>query len=152
MPTSRSSEGPGGRDAEAHATPPLHRALGTFDLVLLNVSAIVGLRYLSIAAQMGPSSLALWLLGLTTFLIPAARTVLELGSRLPGEAGEKSGFWVCDESVTKFPRFSLPQRQPAFSRAIARRLSGPTWRHSTAPEHRRIFAVKPSNPAHPTLV
>jgi glutamate:GABA antiporter len=74
-------------DAEAHATPPLHRALGTFDLVLLNVSAIVGLRYLSIAAQMGPSSLALWLLGLITFLIPAALTVLELSSRIPGEGG-----------------------------------------------------------------
>jgi glutamate:GABA antiporter len=73
--------------AEADATPPLHRALGTFDLVLLNVSAIVGLRYLSIAAQMGPSSLALWLLGLITFLIPAALTVLELSSRLPGEGG-----------------------------------------------------------------
>jgi len=51
------------------------------------VSAIVGLRYLSIAAQMGPSSLALWLLGLITFLIPAALTVLELSSRLPGEGG-----------------------------------------------------------------
>lgn len=67
--------------------PRLHRALGTFDLVLLNVSAIVGLRYLSMAAQIGPSSLALWLLGLITFLIPAALTVLELSSRLPGEGG-----------------------------------------------------------------
>lgn len=36
---------------------------------------------------MGPSSLALWLLGLITFLIPAALTVLELSSRLPGEGG-----------------------------------------------------------------
>jgi amino acid transporter len=69
------------------STPELHRALGTFDLVLLNVSAIVGLRYLSMAAQIGPSSLALWLLGLVTFLIPAALTVLELSSRLPGEGG-----------------------------------------------------------------
>jgi glutamate:GABA antiporter len=73
--------------ADDHGTPALHRALGTFDLVLLNVSAIVGLRYLSIAAQIGPSSLTLWLLGLITFLIPAALTVLELSSRLPGEGG-----------------------------------------------------------------
>jgi amino acid transporter len=73
--------------ADVKSTPQLHRALGTFDLVLLNVSAIVGLRYLSIAAQIGPSSLALWLLGLITFLIPAALTVLELSSRLPGEGG-----------------------------------------------------------------
>ena len=73
--------------ADAKNTPQLHRALGTFDLVLLNVSAIVGLRYLSIAAQIGASSLMLWLLGLITFLIPAALTVLELSSRLPGEGG-----------------------------------------------------------------
>jgi amino acid transporter len=73
--------------AGASSTPQLHRVLGTFDLVLLNVSAIVGLRYLSIAAQIGPSSLTLWLLGLITFLIPAALTVLELSSRLPGEGG-----------------------------------------------------------------
>ncbi len=70
-----------------NSTPKLRRVLGTFDLVLLNVSAIVGLRYLSMAAQVGPSSLALWLLGLVTFLIPAALTVLELSSRLPGEGG-----------------------------------------------------------------
>jgi amino acid transporter len=80
VPTSRSSE-------ESGSTLKLHRALGTFDLVLLNVAAIVGLRYLSMAAQIGPSSLALWLLGLVTFLIPAALTVLELSSRMPGEGG-----------------------------------------------------------------
>ena len=73
--------------ADHDGTTALHRALGTFDLVLLNVSAIVGLRYLSIAGQIGPSSITLWLLGLITFLIPAALTVLELSSRLPGEGG-----------------------------------------------------------------
>jgi len=87
VPTSRSSEGSGSTAAEANGTLKLHRELGTFDLVLLNVAAIVGLRYLSIAAQIGPSSLTLWLLGLITFLIPAALTVLELSSRLPGEGG-----------------------------------------------------------------
>src|SRR5208282_1288306 len=68
-------------DDDVGSTPQLHRALGTFDLVLLNVAAIVGLRYLSMAAQIGPSSLALWLLGLVTFLIPAALTRLELLDR-----------------------------------------------------------------------
>ena len=73
--------------ADIKSIPELHRALGTVDLVLLNVAAIVGLRYLSIAAQIGPSSLTLWLLGLITFLIPSALTVLELSSRMPGEGG-----------------------------------------------------------------
>jgi glutamate:GABA antiporter len=67
--------------------PKLHRALGTLDLVLLNIAAIVGLRWLSVAAQLGPSSLTLWALGLITFLVPSALTVLELSSRLPGEGG-----------------------------------------------------------------
>lgn len=73
--------------ADVKGAPQLHRVLGTFDLVLLNVAAIVGLRYLSMAAQIGPSSLTLWLLGLITFLLPAALSVLELSSRLPGEGG-----------------------------------------------------------------
>jgi amino acid transporter len=67
--------------------PELHRTLGTSDLVLLNIAAIVGLRWLSVAAQIGTSSLTLWALGLITFLVPSALTVLELSSRLPGEGG-----------------------------------------------------------------
>ncbi len=67
--------------------PRLHRALGVFDLILLNVTAIVGLRWLSTAALIGPSSLTLWVLGLVTFFLPAALTVLELSSRIPGEGG-----------------------------------------------------------------
>lgn len=65
----------------------LHRVLGTWDLVLLNIAAIVGLRWLSTAAQIGPSSLVLWLLGMLCFFIPTALAVLELSSRVPGEGG-----------------------------------------------------------------
>jgi amino acid transporter len=74
-------------DSDDAGAPQLHRVLGTFDIVLLNVAAIVGLRWLSFAAQIGPSSLTLWVLGLITFFIPSALTVLELSSRLPGEGG-----------------------------------------------------------------
>ncbi len=69
------------------AEPGLHRVLGTSDLVLLNIAAIVGLRWLSTAAQIGPSSLVLWLLGMLCFFVPTALAVLELSSRLPGEGG-----------------------------------------------------------------
>ncbi len=65
----------------------LHRVLGLRDVVLLNISAIVGLRWLSTAAQIGPSSLALWALGLLAFFIPLGMAVLELSSRIPGEGG-----------------------------------------------------------------
>ncbi len=73
--------------ADAKPTAHLHRTLGLRDLVLLNVAAIVGLRWLSTAAQIGPSSLTIWLIGLTIFMIPMALAVLELSSRLPAEGG-----------------------------------------------------------------
>ena len=67
--------------------PALARVLGTRDLVLLNIAAIVGLRWLTTAAKIGPSSLILWALGLILFFVPVALAVLELSSRLPGEGG-----------------------------------------------------------------
>ena len=65
----------------------LRRTLGVMDLVFLNVAAILGIRWLSTAAQMGPSSLVLWLLAVVIFFIPSGLTVMELSSRLPGEGG-----------------------------------------------------------------
>jgi len=71
------------RAAVAH----LRRTLGTLDLVLMSIAAIISFRWLSIAAQIGPSSLTLWVLGMLTFFVPSALTVLELSSRLSGEGG-----------------------------------------------------------------
>jgi glutamate:GABA antiporter len=67
--------------------PGLRRTLGTFDLVLLNVAAIVGLRWLSTTAQAGPSSLTLWVIAFLMFFLPSALTVQELSSRIPHEGG-----------------------------------------------------------------
>ncbi|MBL8524166.1 MAG: amino acid permease [Betaproteobacteria bacterium] len=69
------------------STPRLIRSLGVRDLVLMNIAAIVGLRWLSNAAQIGPASLTLWLIALLIFLLPMALAVLELSSRLPAEGG-----------------------------------------------------------------
>jgi amino acid transporter len=65
----------------------LRRALGVQDLVLLNIAAILGVRWLSTAAQMGPSSLLLWLLAVVVFFIPSGLTVMELNSRHVGDGG-----------------------------------------------------------------
>jgi glutamate:GABA antiporter len=73
--------------AEPTSGAKLRRVLGLRDLVLLNIAAIVGLRWLSTAAQLGPASLALWLLGVLLFFIPLGMAVLELSSRIPGEGG-----------------------------------------------------------------
>jgi len=72
---------------KASGAQTLHRVLGTRDLVLLNIAAVVGLRWLSVAAQIGPSSLVLWAGGLIIFFLPLALTVLELSSRIPAEGG-----------------------------------------------------------------
>ncbi len=65
----------------------LHRALGVRDIVLINIAAILGVRWLSTAAQMGPSSVGLWVLAVLVFFIPCSLTVTELSSRQPGEGG-----------------------------------------------------------------
>jgi amino acid transporter len=65
----------------------LRRSLGVVDVVFINVAAILGTRWLSTAAQMGPSSLVLWLLAVLLFFVPCGLTVMELSSRHPGEGG-----------------------------------------------------------------
>jgi len=74
-------------DDTQDSTAGLHRSLGVSDLVFLNIAAILGIRWLSTAAQIGPSSLLLWLLAVVVFFIPSGLTVMELNSRHPGEGG-----------------------------------------------------------------
>jgi amino acid transporter len=69
------------------ANGTLHRALGVRDIVLINIAAILGVRWLSTAAQMGPSSIVLWVLAALVFFIPCSLAVTELSSRQPGEGG-----------------------------------------------------------------
>jgi amino acid transporter len=66
---------------------PLRRALGLRDLVLFNLVAVVGLRWLATAAKAGPSALALWVLAAVLFFVPQGLVVTELASRFPQEGG-----------------------------------------------------------------
>jgi len=70
-----------------NATVKLTKALGLGDIVLLNVTAIIGLRWISLAASGGNVSLLLWLGALLLFFIPQAFAVIELTTRLPEEGG-----------------------------------------------------------------
>ena len=65
----------------------LPRAMGLRDLVFLHVVAIIGLRWLLTAANIGPSSIILWLVAVLLFFVPQGLAVLELSSRLPEEGG-----------------------------------------------------------------
>ena len=65
----------------------LIRSLGTLDVILLNVTAIIGLRWISLAAASGNTSLILWFAALVFFFLPQAFAVMELTTRYPGEGG-----------------------------------------------------------------
>src|SRR5277367_1737873 len=65
----------------------LERALKTKDIVLFNVAAIVGIRWVALAAANGPSSLFLWVLAAVVFFIPQGFAVTALASAIPEEGG-----------------------------------------------------------------
>ncbi len=75
------------KDTASRTVPQLHRALNLKDLVLLNISAIVGLSSLAQVAQFGFASLPLYILAILTFLIPSGLMVAELNARMPEEGG-----------------------------------------------------------------
>jgi glutamate:GABA antiporter len=82
----------GGAPAETNApgdgTTGLRRELGLWDLVLLNVVAIVGLRWwLTSAGGYGYAALPLWLLAFLCFFVPSGLAVIDLTTRYPEEGG-----------------------------------------------------------------
>lgn len=72
---------------EATLETVLPRTLGVRDLVLFNVVAVLGLRWLATAGKAGPSALALWVLAAVFFFVPQGLVVTELASRFPQEGG-----------------------------------------------------------------
>jgi len=99
----------------------LERALKTKDIVLFNVAAIVGMRWIALAAASGPSSIFLWVLAAVVFFIPQGFAVTALSSAIPEEGGlyvwtskafgHRQGFlagWLYWASnITYFPTLTL---------------------------------------------
>ena len=99
----------------------LVRALKTRDIVLFNVAAIVGMRWIALAAANGPSSLFLWFLAAICFFIPQGFAVIALSSAIPEEGGLYvwttrafgarqgflSGFLYWASNITYFPTLTL---------------------------------------------
>jgi glutamate:GABA antiporter len=65
----------------------LKRVLGMWDIVTMNIVAVVGLRWISRSARAGAPSITLWILAWLLFFLPMALTVIELSSRYPEEGG-----------------------------------------------------------------
>lgn len=61
--------------------------MGLRDLVLFNIAAVVGIRWLAAAAHTGPGSITLWLLAAGLFFVPLALAVAALSKRFPEEGG-----------------------------------------------------------------
>ena len=87
MPVSEAGTSELDTSYRADGAASLHRALGLRDLVLFNLVAVLGLRWLATAARAGPSAIALWLLAALFFFVPQGLVVTELSSRFPEEGG-----------------------------------------------------------------
>ncbi len=71
----------------ADPKPALARELGLRDLVLFNIAAVVGIRWLAAAAHAGPDSIGLWLAAALFFFVPSALAVSRLAAEFPEEGG-----------------------------------------------------------------
>lgn len=69
------------------AVPELKRELGLRDLVLFSFVGVAGTRGAAMAAQIGPSSITLWILATVFFFIPSAFAVARLSARFPQTGG-----------------------------------------------------------------
>jgi len=63
------------------------RALRLRDVVLMNVVAVVGLRWIARGARTGPPSVTLWTLAWIAFFVPLAVSVSSLARRYPEQGG-----------------------------------------------------------------
>jgi glutamate:GABA antiporter len=63
------------------------KALGLWDVVAMNIVAVVGLRWIARSARVGPPSVSLWILACVVFFVPLALALIELSSRHPEQGG-----------------------------------------------------------------
>jgi len=75
--------------AEETLTPKsqLRRTMGFWDVLLFNIAAVLGPRWIAAAAHNGTSSISLWVLAAVLFFLPTALIIIELSTRFPAEGG-----------------------------------------------------------------
>src|SRR5262245_51496683 len=67
--------------------PSLLKALTLWDVVAMNIVAVVSLRWIARSARLGAPSLVLWLLACLAFFVPLALVLAELSRRHPEQGG-----------------------------------------------------------------
>ena len=65
----------------------LRREMGFWDVLLFNIAAVLGPRWIAAAAHNGTSSISLWILAAVLFFVPTGLVVAELSTRFPEEGG-----------------------------------------------------------------
>ena len=65
----------------------LRREMGFWDVLLFNIAAVLGPRWIAAAAHNGTSSISLWVLAAVLFFLPTALIIIELSTRFPAEGG-----------------------------------------------------------------
>jgi amino acid transporter len=63
------------------------KALGLRDVVLMNIVAVVGMRWIARGARTGPASVTLWILAWMAFFVPLALAVSALARAYPEQGG-----------------------------------------------------------------
>jgi amino acid transporter len=67
--------------------PSLVKSLRLWDVVAMNIVAVVSLRWISRSARLGAPSIVLWVLACLAFFIPLSLVLAELSSRHPEQGG-----------------------------------------------------------------
>jgi amino acid transporter len=65
----------------------LRKEMGFWDVLLFNIAAVLGPRWIAAAAHNGTSSISLWVLASLLFFVPTAFVITELSTRFPHEGG-----------------------------------------------------------------
>jgi len=77
-----------------HNPPPPPKTLGFVDTAFTMMAAGIGIRWIAVAAAVGPASIPLWLIALAVFFVPLALATAELTARYEAEGGIYA--WVRD--------------------------------------------------------
>src|SRR5437588_5908719 len=76
-----------GNDQPATELSKLRKEMGLLDVVLFNIAAVLGPRWIARAAHSGQSSISLWIFAAIFFFVPSALVITELSTRFPCEGG-----------------------------------------------------------------
>ncbi len=134
--------------SEGATTSQLRREMGFWDVLLFNIAAVLGPRWIAAAAHNGASSLSLWVLAAALFFLPTALIIVELSTRFPSEGGlyvwSKEAFgdfhgFVAGWSYWIYTFFYFPGLLTA-SVAMSVYIGGPKYGHLAENPHYLFWA------------